>query len=386
MYIYLITGIIIFQAVIYFAFHKKVKQIAYLFVCQSVTFGLFYGILFPPFTVSDELTHFLSSYHIANIIQGKHDERINDLDTGAAYYNMQIRDVDDALFSDFPCEFDINSLSDNKMEHQKLFVRSNGYMIKEGQFTTDYFPFPEYTLMGIIIAIGRMLNLSAFGLVWMTRIANLTAYSLIGMYAVKIIPFGKQMLYTVLLMPMGMHFSCSASYHTLLYASAVFYIAYIVYLQAESGLLSGKQKLFLIVQTVILTPVKGSFLFYGFLVLLLPRELFLSQKKYVMFLSGVILTGALSWFIYNAYTVDIGMLISDQNGKRMITYMDAGEGIYLSDIIKDPLHYIKVFIRTVCARGLYFDRSMVQIRLDTGSLSSVFCMLVFLFNGKHSWN
>ncbi|RKJ02809.1 DUF2142 domain-containing protein [bacterium D16-54] len=372
-----IIVITIMQILIFLFLHKKAK-LEYLFVIQAIMIGYVYNLIFPAFTISDEMTHFMSGYHISNMIMGIQDERINERSDGFAIYNLHIRDIDEELFQ-FPSSFDVNRLGIKNYQRHKIFQKSDLMLIHAEAVGTDYQPFPMYVLMGISITISRILNLSPFMLVWLTRMVNLVIYSLIGMLIIKIIPFGKLMLYTILAMPMGLINAASASYHTLLFSITIFFVAYILRIK-EVGKISRRDITVILIMLLIIPPIKGCFLFYILLLTLLPKELFSSVQKWKAFLCISIITGICTWFFYNAYIVDIEKLLSNSHGSRIITYMDAGEGIYLIDILQNPLHYLKLLIRTIVLRGFYMDRSMIQMQTDFGSFAYLLIIGLFFYN------
>lgn len=359
---------------------KKRKQLKleYIFFIQAIIVGYIYSTIFPAFTISDEMTHFMSGYHIANEMSGMRDVRLNDVAQGSAYYDMYIRDIDEELFS-FSTQFDIEKLTETQRMRHKIFAISDGYVIRENVKTTDYFPFPEYTIMGVAIFISRLFGFSPYMMVWFTRMLNLVVYALFGACTIRIVPFGKLMMYTVLAMPMGLISACSAAYHGTLYAVTIFFVAYILYLQTVEKI-SQIHMTFLIVLIVSITPLKGSFLFYSFLLLLLPYDLFANKRQYYLFMILSITAGISIWFLYNAYIIDLGKLLSNATGPRIIKYDNAGEGIYLMDLFVHPLRYIHILLRTIILRGFYLDRSMSAMQADFGSLYFNICFGIFIIN------
>lgn len=376
MFLYIIVAFIIFNIIIIVGYKKSgSRKIERLFIVQAISVGLIYGIFLPPFTVSDEQTHFMNGYHIANMIQNKNDIKTEKVYGQFDVYEIQMRDIDEKLFSEDYVSYDFTPdlIFSMKARQEPIFERGSNYVPRE-QIITRYFSFPEYTLMGVAIATGRILQLSPISLVWFTRLINMIAYILICAFSIKITPFAKSLFYVVMLLPVGMYNICSTSYHTILYAETFFLFAFVLYLKCKEGNMLIREWIVLLFLFFVIAPVKGVFLFYFILSFLIPKEKFSKENRYYLFLLSSFAVSLISWMGYNLYSYNAWGFISETVNYNHMETMPLTSG----NVIEMMQMFLRNMGKTILTRGFYLDRSITQIKFDTGSLSFVIGFFAFL--------
>lgn len=369
MFLYIIFAYIIFNIIIIIAYKKSgSRKVEQLFIIQAISTGIIYGIIFPPFAVSDEFTHFMNGYHIANIIQNKNDEKTEKVQGLFDVYEIQIRDTDERLFSENYVYYDFSPdlILSMKIGETPVFERESDYIIKE-QVITRYFSFPQYTLMGLAITVGRVLCLSPLYLVWFTRIINMIAYTIICAFSIKITPFAKYLFYIIMLLPVGMYNICSTSYHTILYAETFFLFAFVLYLKCKEGNILLREWIVLLCLFFVIAPAKGVFLFYFILSFLIPKDKFISKLKYILFLTSSFVVSLISWLGYNLYSYNVMNSISETVNYNNIESVSLNFG----SIMEMAQTFLRNMGKTIFARGLYIDRSIFQIKFDVGNLAFI---------------
>lgn len=356
----------------------KSGEVEKFFVLPALAIGMIYSMVFQPFTVGDELTHFMTGYEFANKIQGISCQNVeNDAlgVKGISYINMNIREVDEVLF-DYPTAFSESQLSKN-VDGQGLFVKNSTYVQKNNVVIAKYFPVPEYLYSAIVIIIGRFINLSPFALVWFVRIMNLVAYILLCYCAIKIIPVGKLMMYLICIMPLSLQQASSCSYDSLLFATVFLYISYMLRLYFREKKISNKEILFLLTYSFLLAPVKGVFVVLAFLVFLIPQSRFENRKQYWFTIVGVVGLSIASWLMYNLSSVSTSDLFSSNNGTRVVEWTGQ-EGVYVSTILQNPFHYIMIIVNTILRTCFYLTQSMTQLRVQVGAFVEIAFLILFM--------
>lgn len=348
-----------------------------IFLGQVLLVGLIYGLILKPFSISDELTHFMNGYHIANIIQQKHDVKTDKIQGEFDVYEIHYRDIDEDLFFEnslFVYDFSYDNVINFSLADKPLFEMESTYNSRE-ILLTRYFPFPEYTIMGLSIAVGRMVGFSSLYLVWFVRIVNMLFYALICAWAIKLLPFAKAHFYIIMLLPVGMYNICSTSYHTILYAETFLLFSIILHAKFKTGYISMKEWISILFLLAIIAPAKGVFLFYFVFAFLITKDKFKSKNIYYIYLVSVFLVSVSFWLGYNLHCYDVTNAINTTANYTNTAGEVPKEG--LSGFVTVVMTFIRNFTKTVFVRGFYIDRSISQIKFDTGSLS--FCLSIFAF-------
>ena len=77
----------------------------------------------------------------------------------------------------------------------------------------------------IKIALGRLLHLNSVPTFYLGRMMNLLLFAILGMLAVRKMPFGKNILFATALLPLTLQQVASYSYDSVIIAFAFYYVA-----------------------------------------------------------------------------------------------------------------------------------------------------------------
>ena len=88
-------------------------------------------------------------------------------------------------------------------------------------------------IFGTIIA--RLLHFGWIPLIMMGRLFNLIFFIILIYWAIKIIPIGKMVIFSIALLPMSMELASSFSYDSVIISLCVFFTAYVFYLAYEKN-------------------------------------------------------------------------------------------------------------------------------------------------------
>lgn len=216
------VGLLAAFTIIYFcAYVFRVKK-HILFLVTVLIMGIGYTALMTPFTVPDETVHYYTAYRVSNALtftKEKSDSPNTELYVRACDTDYQ------GIFSNFNGKHYMPSTSSYATAiNNVLGAEESEEMIlkKSEQISGNYVC---YTPAGIGIAIGRILHLNSVPTFYLGRMMNLLLFAILGMLAVRRMPFGKNILFAVALLPLTLQQVASYSYDSIIIAFAFYYIA-----------------------------------------------------------------------------------------------------------------------------------------------------------------
>lgn len=203
---------------IYF-FHAKPHII---FLIVVLLLGTVYTVLMTPYTVPDEKAHFYTAYRVSNILLGTEATdtpdksvavRACDTDYNGIIYDWRGRSREPAV-STYAAAINA-ALGAKENKDDFVILQSNAI---SGNYVC-------YIPAGIGIAIGRALGASSVVTFYLGRFMNLLLFAILGMLAMRKMPFSRNILFPVALMPMAMQQVASYSYDSVIFAFAVYFVA-----------------------------------------------------------------------------------------------------------------------------------------------------------------
>lgn len=366
-------------SIYFFGGERKQKYIVKLtnsFLITAMLSGLMYTVFFPPFTMPDEHAHFYTSYALADRLQGKVVSLlIKDMDgvKGGSVVSFQVREAD-IVYKEYPDgQYKRDGYSIFKNFH--FFTEETNDVYIETRNMT-YSPFPTYFVDALGILIGKSINLSAEMLAYFIRMLNFTLYIILCVIALKIIPILKKTLYIFCSCPFMIQLGMSCTYDSLLLPVIILFISYILYLIYSKEQIRIKEIIIILCLVLILSPAKGAYFPIVFMILLLPRQKFSSNKSFYHAVIAILGVSTILWLGYNLLSNDLSDMISADAKKRVIEYSDS-EGVYLTDIIRHPFRYFKIILLTfdrnfICLSGLFTT-------MRIGETNLVMYGFIFLF-------
>lgn len=257
---------------------KKRLPLEKIFLIAGGFLGVVYLFLFTPYSEPDSRAHLATVFYYTDILTGQ--EPVD------AEGKTMVRRED--LEADGLHEFlgldNYNTLKEN------LFTTSEDNTMvpyTRGKMATPFaahLPQIAGTWLGIVLGMGGTATLllgKAFALFF---------YLLCCYIAIKIIPFGKMILFFCALLPFSLETGTSYSYDGTVLALAILMTGYALYLKERKKQVGLKEVLFWVFLTIWIAPCKIVYYFLTFLILLVPAEKFKSKKKYY----GAAVAGGLS--------------------------------------------------------------------------------------------
>ena len=212
----------------YFLLRESKISFARLFVIQAFVFGIVLLLIFPIYSIADEPQHIRTAYNLSNIYMGieKPDEgmlmRKDDFEFESKYLDYVDYTVDD--FNQY-----LSDLSEPLHDSSLILVKDDmefsptlAYNRRPLVFNTEWY---QYTFSALGITLGRLCNMNTLLTYSIGRFFNLLFYIIAVYCAIRIIPIGKSLLYSISLLPMPMQLAASASRDTFRIACALLLVS-----------------------------------------------------------------------------------------------------------------------------------------------------------------
>lgn len=341
---------ILFTIISFILVLKNEKRVERYFLVSSIIFGVLFSISMPPFSAPDEDIHFITAYKMSNVIMG---QRVND-ENGYIY----MRECDIRDYEHYPSnEYSIDLLRElgRREEESKDLVPSP---IKSYHNTAVY----AYISQTIGITIGRILGANFAQLIYIGRIINLLTFIFITYWAIKIIPYGKWIIYAICQIPLVLELTSSFSYDVYIIGLAFLLISNVLkMIQAESKV-SNKTLILFGILCALYPVVKPPYMLLAGLVLLIPNKNISEKTKsayiykatvlILTLISVVLLRSDNSMLMTKYYSDATVKSVNDKQDSTMV--LDESEVIFIVDsdhygrkgidfIFENPLDFIESF-------------------------------------------
>lgn len=305
------------------------------FALITLWIGIIYSILIPQYVVPDEPAHFLKTYAASSRLLGEKDideeERII----------LRKEDYSFIIHEKTPRRESYKNYIKGiigKSDTNEKTIISVGKEID----APDIVYAPQ--IMGITIA--RILHLNGEQLFLLGRLFALFFYVMCGYLAIKIMPFAKEMIFVVGLLPMSMQQAVSFSYDSTINSVSFLLIAYFIYLIYEKEKIEKKDVIIVTILTCIVSPVKIVYIVIIGLGILIPKEKFKTNvEKWIS--AGIIgVFGIVSIVITRLAMMN---KIVTSNGNLLPWIEEEAYG--LNGVLANPMETARIFFRTFEREG-----------------------------------
>ncbi|MCR5700793.1 MAG: DUF2142 domain-containing protein [Lachnospiraceae bacterium] len=338
----LFTGLcawmLFFIVFLYYCVNKKKHlSIEKAFVISMFFLGFSYLIATPAFSVPDELVHYGTSYRLSNQLMGIKD-------TNEDY--ALCRSCDTA-----PEITHITTLQTYKYFYNNVFKKplENDEVVNSPE-VIKHISVISHLPQAIGITIARLFHFSYAGLLYTGQFFTLIAYTLLTYFAIKIIPFGKNILFVISGFPIVLHEATSYSYDAIVYGLSFLLIAYIINLVYVEKRITIKHCVVSFIIAMALAPCKMIYAFITLLVILIPNKKFKDKWYARVYKFFMIVCSVLYAFISN-----MGEVSNTSSGKHIVEW--AGEeGYTVSYVFHHISGIIKLYVATFHEQmGYYLD-------------------------------
>ena len=378
----------------------KLEQI---YPAAGLFLGLLYLFILPPLSAPDEISHYISAYQLSSKMMGlpsnasngrvllrPQDIWVEDLEGVYEYEpdeagNLQVvlksaegntvfgEVLDESMYETirelWPNEQYMPERTDELTAQAKL--EAEAAQNPDGSFAVSMYPPVTTTALAYApqaagVALGRLLNLNTLSLLYLGRVCNLLFFVLMTWLAMKLLPFGKEVLFGVALLPMTLHLSASFSYDVMIMGTLFCFTAVCLDLAYEKEWVSWRDVAVLAVLMAVAGPCKMVYTVLLGLCLLIPVRKFGGWGRWAA--AALAVGGA--WAV-SMYLVNSQVIVSYATTVQEESYVQwAGEtGYSFALMIHQPLRTLKMFYCTLLWQAQHYHMTMIGAYL--GNLDQV---------------
>ena len=388
----------------------KLEQI---YPIAGLFLGLLYLFILPPLSAPDEISHYVSAYQLSSRMLGlpsnapngrallrPQDVWVEDLEGIYEYEPDEAGNLQVVLESAEGSRVFGEVLDESVYETIRALWPNGQYMPeKAGELASqaelaaeaarnsgadaEISPADSFPLVGSMhppvtttplahapqavgIALGRLLNLNTLPLLYLGRVCNLLFFVLMTWLAMKRLPFGKEVLFGVALLPMTLHLSASFSYDVMIMGSLFCFTAVCLDLAYEKERVSWRDVLILAVLMAAAGPCKMVYTVFLGLCLLIPVRKFGGWGRWAASALAVGGACAVSMYLVNSQVIaSYAAVVQEESYVQW-----AGEtGYSFALMIHQPLRTLKMFYHTLLWQAQHYHMTMIGAYL--GNLDPV---------------
>ncbi len=329
---------------------KQVKPERLFLLCVLVA-GISWMCVLPPLTAPDEVVHYSTAYSWSNrmLLEEAVDEN--------GLVRMRAEDA----------RAPIGELNSHAKSTYRLFYDmllkpcEDSEMVSFGYEPERVGPVP-YLPQAMGITLGRLCHLGWAGTMLLGRMGNFLFFVVCVYQAIKRLPFGKMIFFTVAMLPMTLELASSMSYDVVPLSLSLLFTAICFQDAFERERVGKREVAVLAVLLMLLVPCKIVYFLLTGLCLLIPREKFGSRRFYYCS-AGIVLFLAVLALMVNNMTI---LAEYTGSGENYIEWADA-PGYTLKMLLMNPMLFLYLFFNTIRTQtGFYWD---TMIGKELGALN-----------------
>lgn len=293
------------------------------YVVMSILLGVLLSYVMPPLCAGDEYAHFLESYQLSSKILHTQDKDDN------GYVLLRADDYDSAVYlhdtasiSDWFETFERGNVTDMVSAGEKSTVASKSWYV--------------YLPSALMLALVRICGGSGHILLLLGRLTNLLIVTVLIALSIKLIPRGKVFVACLGLLPETIYLANSFSYDGINLGLCILLASYFYYMYDRSEHITWKQLIVYVVLCALMIPVKTVYIWYVFLLLLLPMKKIALPKKVI----ALLLAGA--GVVVVVIAIKLWPSISSLSTSGLAPSTGELDGVSISYIMNNPKDFITV--------------------------------------------
>ena len=328
-----ITGIGIVATIIYMIIKNK-DRIEKIFVAIAIPIGMAYLIFLIPTYAPDENAHIYRSYEISEGILVTQSNEENLIKSNIPKFFVDNNHLTLKKYSDLN-----EALKQETDYNEKIEIDAPA----SSYFLTLYFP------NSLMFSLGRVFNINGIIVLYLARMVNFIIFLICGYYTIKLMPFGKLLMMTYLLIPMVVHQAISLSADSITNTITLLFIAYTLNLYYRENI-NRKNKIIYILLAVLVAIHKTAYLPIVLISLIFLNRKDKPKKQQIKFIAIVIILSIIAGIAWMALSStgekaqDIYLITNNVNSSEQVKY-----------IIQHPFNYLKVLVKTMIVNcGNYY--------------------------------
>lgn len=202
----------------------------------------------------------------------------------------------------------------------------------------------------------RLLSLNIFVGLLLARLVNFIIVLILGYYAIKKIPFGKILLTTYLMIPMMMQQATAFSADSLMNATIILFISYVLYLAFKKEEILKYEKIIFLILSAFVGLSKITYLPLMGIALIIPKHKKEMPKKEIIILAVLTLVICCgSMLVLNICT----RRYTNESAEKYLESAGVNSSEQLSGIISNPLNYLKVLDNDFKVNGEFYTFNFI---------------------------
>jgi len=388
------------------AFQKRMLKLEQVYPILGLFLGILYLLVLPPLSAPDEISHYISAYQLSSRMMGQEAN----YETG----HVLVR-AEDLLLEDIhgngTFEVDEQGIWIVQPETEQSSQRIPlGQTLVEESYRTIYetvllgkshaleqrfpdqdlkeqlavSPYPPvvttplaYVPQAIGITIARLLDMGSIWLAYLGRLCNLLFFVTMTTLAMKRLPFGKEVLFGVAMLPMTLHLSASFSYDVMIMACLFYFTALcldLAYRKEKVGLPDVAAAMVLM---AIAGPCKMVYAPLMGLCLLIPVKKFGGWQRWGISAAAVVGSWAAAMLLVNRQTIVSYATVTEQ----VVPWAEEA-GYSLTYALHNPIRTLKIFYETVLLQADHYHLTMIGSKLgNLDEILNVPYLVVLLLTG-----
>lgn len=335
-------------------------------VCMAVVvLGVVFSIVFPPFSIPDESSHFRAAYSLANAILFRGPEAVMRPDD--LFFYESIRSPGGQISDEY---YHVLAESFTLLIPDASLVRTDQIAV----FSLPGMKTPQvYLASALGLALAQLIGLGTLPAIYLARFFNLMFFAVLLFFAMRIIPQGKRIIAVVALLPMTLQQVASLSYDAGVLGMSFLLVALLLRAILEDGPLLKKELIAIFVIAVLLAPCKVVYTLILVLALFVPAASFKNSKQAIIF--KVLLFSCSLAYILIARSGGIASLASTQAPEEGM------RGYAISSIFEHPGWFLNMVVTTIYAKGdfdLFTTLGYSLGSFQDGLISPFWCMVPFI--------
>lgn len=323
LYIGLTVIILLILAVVLVMCERSACKLETAYIVVTIFLGVLLSYVMPPLCAGDEYAHFLESYQLSSKILHTQDKDDN------GYVLLRADDYDSAVYlhdaasiSDWFETFERGNVTDMVSAGEKSTVASKSWYV--------------YLPSALMLALVRICGGSGHILLLLGRLTNLLIVTVLIALSIKLIPRGKVFVACLGLLPETIYLANSFSYDGINLGLCILLASYFYYMYDRSEHITWKQLIVYMVLCALMIPVKTVYIWYVFLLLLLPMKKIALPKKVI----ALLLAGA--GIVVVVIAIKLWPSISSLSTSGLAPSTGELDGVSISYIMNNPKDFITV--------------------------------------------
>ena len=360
------------------------------FLVSSLLFGMLSLYVLPPLSAPDEIRHYISAYQLSNRMMGlpatgedgKVPVREEDW-----FAEDSCRDFKPYLTADGGLATDAEGAEEAKVlgqvltaetyrlihekgilwEEPRTAERAEGEIEGNGTAYSNHHPVVTtpgaYLIPAFGITLARLLDVNSIGLLFLGRFFNLLLFVGMTYLALRKLPFGKEVMYGVTLLPMVVHLSASYSYDVLILSGIFFFTAYCLHLAYAADRVRPVDILILAALMAAVGPCKMVYAVFMGLCLLIPVKKFGGWGKWALAAGCVLGAWVAAMVLVNGQTVTAYATETEN-------FIDWAQepGFSLTLLLHQPVRTLQMFYNTLIWQAEHYHLTMLGAYLGNVDL------------------